>query len=430
MIKRSKLKTASQTGRNWRLSLLAISILIALLSVLLLTGCSIKYRIINLNDYIVAQNSGYDGYGSVKLTIDYSKMCSDFKLTSDEIALVDGIVTDYSPITIEHDGDNKLSNSDIIDAKYNTNEYLSNLENIFNAKIRYEKFKYTVKELESLSELDPFENLIVEANNTMTGSGAVELYTTFITQNDDKIVWNVNHSGENGKLSNGDIITLFFENEIDHEMLAREAGIRLTKTETEYELNCFTKPILDEVDIDILEQLGNEQINRVANEWIGAGLNDKNETKRERVLHNYGYILFTNNKDDGSDLLISVYQVETDPVPAGYYTYVGINGKFAYNDYGFYMSDGSELSDSYVDYEKETVRYDRTFGWNEGAEKMGFLYNDVPYAGHEEIDDLIDSVQSQYGEDYENCYKSSYFRYLEELEVNVEELHDNTITEE
>lgn len=420
MIKGNKLKATSHTGRSWKLSLLAIAILIVFGCVLFLTGCSIKYRNINLNDYVIAQNSGYDGYGSVKLLVDYAKMCSDFELEAEEIALVNGVVEDYSPIIIEHDGDDNLSNGDVINAKYITNEQFENIEGLFDANFAYEKFKYTVKELPHLTEVDPFENVIVETNNTMTGYGSINFSVAFSTQDGEEIIWELKHSGENGKLSNGDVVDLSFKDDIDHEMLARTAGVKLTKTEAKYKIYRFTKPLKDNDSLNCLSESGVEQINVVANEWIGRGLNDKNETQRERNLTPYGYMLLTNNKDDDSDMLIAVYRVETDPVPNDYYTYVGINGTFAYDENGVYMSNGSVLSDSYVDYEKETVRYDHTLGWNEGAEKMGFLYNGVPYAGHEKIDDLIDFVQSQYGEDYENCYKSSYFRYTEKLNDEIE----------
>ena len=138
---------------------------------MLLTGCGSSS--VNLNDYVVITDEGYDGYGTISVKLDYEKLIEDHedKLTDKNIdSSIFGVKTPklaaafvfeaQKPYELSYEESDTLKNGDKIEFTWETNENaIETLKGILEVNIKYSKFTYTVKDLEALTEFDPFENI-------------------------------------------------------------------------------------------------------------------------------------------------------------------------------------------------------------------------------------------------------------------------------
>ena len=402
----TKLNRPTSSAAGW-LSLAGIVIVIVVAMIFAIPKLSRDQVVINVDDYVKMESGGYNGYGESNLYIDYEGILA---LIVAESRIKDEAldsIAQFPIYEITTDGANTLKNGDVVDYTIVVNKpQLTVFEETFDVKLTVtETGKLTVDGLSDVVDYDPFEHLIIDTSDTVDGVGKFEAYAEY--RNGDKLIkWTVEHNGENGTLKNGDIVNLKIKESIDDDLIARDLGIRLTRKECEnYEINCFPVPAIDVEIFYNLHENDKKVLDKVINDWVVEGLNDGMAADGQRTCKPYGYLYYTNtdktNIDEGVDgMLFAIYTVK-DVLYGRYYVFIGIKGNFHYNNDGLFIDSGERLPTSFVLYEKETVRYDKNEGWEQGHEGMGFLVSeDYAVAGHKESKESIAYIQKTFGGDY------------------------------
>lgn len=125
---------------------------------------------INLNKYLEVNESGYDGYGSVKYTIDWNSIEEKYgkkvkytksakKEYGDWLALMEPMELLETSISISFDNNRNLSNGDSVNYTWNIDE--EELSKYIKFKIKYKDGKKDIKELQEISKFNPFDNVEV-----------------------------------------------------------------------------------------------------------------------------------------------------------------------------------------------------------------------------------------------------------------------------
>lgn len=166
-------------------------------------------KTINLNKYIVVEEYGYDGYGSVNIDIDWDaieeKYGSKLSFGSKAQDTYEGFLGMMTPIDalqdyidVEEIANEKLSNGDSVKFVWNIDE---EFEDCVKCKIKYEDGTYKVSCLKEIEKFDPFEGVEVSFNG-IAPNGNAEIvtypYENGLSYDLDK------YSG----ISNGEIVTL------------------------------------------------------------------------------------------------------------------------------------------------------------------------------------------------------------------------------
>lgn len=244
--------------KNFRL-FAVVTVLIIMLSVML-TGCGAPT--VNLNDYVTVTVNGYDGYGSVSVSLDYEKIIADH---SDRLAdnLDNQIFGDktpvlaaelafsyYEPYSIAYEHSNTYKNGDVIEVYWNTNESaIEMLTQVLDIKCTYDNFSYTVEGLRPVKTVNPFENIEMNSWGTSGQAGFSSDGHAYIDVDEDapegygfqyvevdgnkiaKLRIKVDYS-KNGSLSNGDTVHVRLY-DVDPARFAQYCGIEVTCTEAD-----------------------------------------------------------------------------------------------------------------------------------------------------------------------------------------------------
>ena len=394
---------------------------------------------VNVNDYLIYDISGYNNYGSVEIKIDYEKIVDKFQVTDAEKQETLNSVAKFPLFDISYSSSNTLKNDDTVSFKLSENKpQIVVFEEIVGCKIKFEENgTWVVNGFEDVVDFDPFENIVIDASETVNGEGTFSAFIEY--RNGDKFIkWTVEHDGANGVLKNGDIVNLKIKEEIDADLIARELGIRLTRTTCDnYEITELLTSAVDESIFDAISEMDQRTLDGIIDAWVISSLNDDNPADTNRKYEHFGYIYMTNNEpiEDGSKVdgkLLSIYKI-TDDNCGKYFVYIGLSGNYHYNDTGLYIGNGERLPESFVYYDKETVRYNETTGWDQGSEGMGFIFEGMGYAGHREVKETVEYLEETYGENYKYHYATFRLSHLLTNCANStpedEELSESVVTE-
>ena len=402
----NKLNRPTSSAAGW-LSLAGIVLVIIVAVIFALPKLAKDDVIINVDDYITMESGGYNNYGESNLYVDYKGILDLIVAESGLKNEAMDSIQQFPIFEIKTDGANTLKNGDVVNYTVTVNKpQLTVFEETFDVKLSVtEQNSLVVEGLADVVEFDPFEHLIIDTSDTVDGAGSFDAYVEY--RNGDKIVkWTVEHNGENGKLNNGDIVNLKIKENIDDDLIARSLGIKLTRKECEnYTINSLPIPAIDVNIFYNMHENDQKILDKIVTDWVVSGLNDGFITDNPRQFKPYGYLYYTNtdktNLDQGVDgMLFAIYSI-SDVIYGRYYIYIGIKGNFHYNNDGLFIANGERLPTSFVKYEKETVRYDKNEGWEQGHEGMGFLADEyIAIAGHRESKDSIAYIQKTFGMDY------------------------------
>lgn len=377
----------------------------------LFAGCT-KRMEINFNDYVTIEDMGYDGYGSVNIQIDYQTLVNQraqaLELTAEKKQELITIFEYYQPFKPIYEESDVFKNGDKIIIKWELDsKAVKTLEEKMGVDFNTDAIEHTVSNLVSLQEYNPFEHLTINTDNSISGLGSLE-FVINTTINDKNVVWTVAHDGENGKLSNGDVINLKIVTEIDEDAFSRSTGYKLSMKETAYTITTLGEYASSEAIIEAIDRPQLSILNKVMDEWVVSGLNDENPHAQYRTYENVGFIFYTNNlveidvNNVTPSTFVAIYHVNDGFVENGYYVFLALTDTFVLPyEGGVCLEDGSSLPDAFVFYDKETVRYSETFGWRQGDEKMGFLCDGVAYAGHQDLQSALIYVNELYGSKYQ-----------------------------
>lgn len=202
---------------------------------------------INMNKYVEVEFDGYEGIGTVHVTIDWEQIEKDygnklkvgklskeeksalglFGIDQDEIAIIllkEGI--DYSV-----DRNSGLSNGDRVSFEWDIEA--DKLEEYLKVKIKAVDKEYTVKNLEEIDLFNPFEYVTVSFTGTSpNGSAEVKKDSNQEMMNYINVL-----VSKDSNLSNGDKITVTTSISISESNFANKFGCLPSETEKEYEVS-------------------------------------------------------------------------------------------------------------------------------------------------------------------------------------------------
>lgn len=174
---------------------------------------------IDLNDYIEYEFSGYDGKGIVTYNVDLDQLISDNdKLKNcNEDDLADGINGSW-------DRDSDLSNGDVI--VFDWSVHLKDIENKYKVEFLDDDLEVTVRGLEKMPEIDPFDYIEIEYNG-------VAPYTYVVIRTQTTPIGDILYSSDASfYVKNGDTFTITASSYYtgkDLKQQAEEAGYTLTR---------------------------------------------------------------------------------------------------------------------------------------------------------------------------------------------------------
>ncbi|MBQ7059979.1 MAG: zinc ribbon domain-containing protein [Firmicutes bacterium] len=213
---------------------------------------------VNLNNYLSADFSGFDGQGTCAVTFDEESFVKDFagKIVNTEEfleewkankskdaeeskapedkwvkALLKEISFDASPLT-------DLKNSDTVTITWNCKP--KELEEKYNIRLVSSDTVFTVEGLSSIIAIDPFEKVVV----TFEGISPNVTASFDLSGVDEALKKTVYHPDKTANLKNGDIITVTIE-DYDEEAMKAAYGKILSTTTKEYVVDVPSSYVAD-----------------------------------------------------------------------------------------------------------------------------------------------------------------------------------------
>ncbi|MBQ8624955.1 MAG: hypothetical protein IJ419_02120 [Agathobacter sp.] len=377
----------------------------------LCTGCAVTPRqIVNLGDFVKVNQQGYDGHGITEFYIDYEQiinLCEAPDVNKENMRA--HIQQSFYPYTLSVTTCEKTKNGQIIPISFieSSTDLIDAFRQGLNIEIRADAIEYVIKDLPALTNVDFFDMMIVDSHNTVSGTGVAE-FKTSCTVNGERIVFNLKHNGENGKLKNGDKLTVTIDDSYDMEAFILSTGHAPETDSKEITIDFLAEYAIDQTILDHLNPEGDESINQVMDDWVVSGANDySDKATHNRQYRCVGYVVHTNTdsiETVDKSVLSAVYVVNDKLMQDDYFVTMSITGILAYDKDNRISLDGAALPKSFVYYDKETVKWEEITGWEQGSEGQGFLFGSTPYAGHLTLQDAFNFLRTQYGEQYEFVY--------------------------
>ena len=232
-----------------------IAVLIAVLVIKSATSA------IPLDEYVVFETSGYNGYGSVRVRVDWDAVEEKYgdKVSYTEKARADygGFLSFMTPvdlladcIKVKADVEENFSNGDVITFTWEVDE---DLHEYLDCKIKAEGGTYTVSGLEEIATFDAFSDL----NVSFTGAGPNGKVNYEYMGNELR---NRNFScSTSSGLKNGDTVTISITN-TNMESLAEKYGRVPEKLEQEYVVSGLSEYVTaySELSFDYISALKDE----------------------------------------------------------------------------------------------------------------------------------------------------------------------------
>lgn len=311
------------------------AIVVALTLCLVFVGCSsneTQREKIDLNRYLVVETNGYNGYGTISVTLDTERLVkehTDLLVTSETTQTVDNKTPEenaifmfdmFTPFTLKFEEVKTLKNGDIVPIEWVKNEEgLQEVLSVFNADFTYKNVKHEVNGLADIIAVNPFENVHLETSG-LNGQGKIDVGMSMAVVkvgNDNYIfaieVLDLKESG----YSNGDKVVVQLA--VDESNLIPEYGISLTSKTAEVEVSGLSHYPNEETNVcDILDTTYcdiafKEHIKNTVGEatvtYVGAAiyLNDENDKKDD--LTNW------------QNQLVLIYHIDDGNVEGGWYQY-------------------------------------------------------------------------------------------------------------
>ncbi|WP_031547610.1 zinc ribbon domain-containing protein [Oribacterium sp. FC2011] len=342
---------------------------------------------INLDKYLTLKSDGFDGYGKVKVSIDWDaideKYGSKLKFTGaakkelDDKYLdrYDAIDLVRSAVSVSIDDNYSLSNGDEVSYKWNIEDELSEY---VNCKLKYKDGKYKVSELKEIGSFDAFKDLTVEFSGTAPNG-----YANLNYVGSELSYYDFDCDKTSG-LSNGDTITVTIDSS-KIEYCAKNYGKVPESTEKTYTVANLESYLskLNELNKDSLAKM-QAQAEDVFNADVANNWGD------DEVLESLTYIgdyLLTSKNGNGNNKLYLVYKAQVhDTYSNDEATYDKINDVYWYICFRDIKigADGKAIVDlTYYDtpYDRVTIDTGLSAGWwsNKGWYYYGYSTLDELY---------------------------------------------------
>ena len=259
-----------------------IAAVIVIIAIIIFVNVNSK---VDLNDYLKIDVSGYNGYGTVSLEIDWEKFGGDNSKhitdSGSEILLkADSLMRDY--ISVSADKNDNLKNGDTITYHWKIKD---DFKLIYDGKIKAEDGTYTVSGLNEIEKFDPFEDLTISFEGTEPNGKASIKEGTYA---DDITIDNTQN------LSNGDTIKVSLERPDDISYYIdkyKKAPSSVSKQYKVEGLNTYVKSI---DDIKNFEELKKTAVNKIK----ANAITDKSTEKLVDAKY-IGNVIFTQKDQTG-----------------------------------------------------------------------------------------------------------------------------------
>lgn len=381
-----------------------IGLILLLVIALTLCGCGEKdtREEIDLNEYLVIDLSGFDGYGTVAVSLDVERLVHEnskhLVTTPTAISTQEGktpiesaifAFDMYKPYTLKYNESNSLKNGDLVLIEWIENEEgIAQLESVFNARFTHKNVKHEIKELVPMLEVDPFENIYIEVNGA-SGQGTIDISMSQATikVGDENYIFAIaiEDMKETG-YKNGDVVRVKLE--VDEEKLKQEYGFVLKTRTREITLDGFSHyPGIDE---DIFSTLDYTNVNKAFGDHVKETVGEDATFEVEKVL------LFVNEntvKQEESwnwhNQLVFIYKINVGDLH--FYQYFMPN-RNVYVDYVFddetmsrkqivVLDTLEPLSDDKENYVRQTV-------YTGVTSELTFKHDGTTYAGNKSLDKI------------------------------------------
>lgn len=254
-------KPLVQDGINKKEKKTNKKLLIIMLCAIIVTGTILSFVFrkptICINDYVVVNTQGYDGYGTAKAVIDWSGIYEDYapkiKFNSYGRDMYGGVASPIDVlakcITVSAEFGGNYSNGDMVKYYITVDE---TYKHSVACRLVYKDGKEKISKLSKLRDIDVFESLNVEFTGD-DGYGEIRLsgQNNFI----DSFIKEFQYEPKD-HYYNGDVVTIYLSDEYIDE-LQRQQGYRLIATSKEYKVDSLYSYISS------VDQISEECIN----EW-------------------------------------------------------------------------------------------------------------------------------------------------------------------
>lgn len=355
---------------------------------------------INISEYLVYEEVGFDGFGKLDVQLDNDKLLADlipyiknFEMNKEDV--VNYCVTylqNYQILKIEYDTSETLKNGDIVEMHLTKTDYIDELCSYFNVVFDINDVKHTIKLLNPTQTYNPFDDMTMEISG-LDGEG-VASFTIKHESEDGTWSYNVISDVELENLHNGDVINLTIgEGTISDEDMHKNFGLIVEYGTYQHTVNELIYKPHDTVIFECFDEKTKKTFDEVIKDWVIDGLNDENQGKHKRTAELYDLVLMTNEENIK---LFAIYHIDDGFVENGYFVYISPTKDLLIDPVKKEILDSEckKLTSSFIYYDKETIRYTEKFKWGQDYERHGFMYKDVPYAGkltfEEELQYLIE----------------------------------------
>lgn len=395
--------------------------LFCLLCGVMFAGCGVPE--VSLNDYVTITEYGYDGYGSMEVSIDMTQLVSDY---SDKLAknldtqyfgnqtpalAAEFAFYTYQPYALVYEEQQDLSNGDTVVFTWNTNEEaIETLRSVLDVKLTCKDFTYTVQSLTGLTEVDPFANVQIDQRG-VSGcicngyepyviTGYIDAWVELKDGNTQHFNVLAEDYGEK-VWKNGDTLHVKLEDGYDAEQLARNYGITLTRTETDITLNNFAY-FPSDTPAEIFELLSQESMDAAQEAMENIYFNYAGDIK---VTYMGALLYYADEHSDTewehnlNNQIVFIYHIDNGIYPGGWYNYLAPDCDayvgYADNEDGtntkMTIGKGAVPLFTNAVYRHAIVQSFVLPGEVEVAQH--FVYNDLYYAGFQTLEDCIKSME-------------------------------------
>lgn len=373
----------------------ALVVVIAAVCFLVISGNTIR-----MDKYVVVETSGYNGYGTASISINWEAI--DKKYGS-KLSFTDAAKTEYGEwirmttpmevlkdsISVSLEDSHRLSNGDSVAYTWNVDEELFKY---VDCKVKYKNEKLSVSGLEEIDTFDAFKNLEVDFSGVSPNGVANLNY-----KGDDLSTQDFVCETSSG-LSNGDTLIISInENKIEY--YAEQLGKVPAEPDKEYKVEGLDSYVakIDEIDDETLKSM-RQKASEVYKEQEADSWGDGESLQSFSSIGEY---LLTPKSEEtwgNYNQLILVCKAKVKN------TYSSDNGKYdKVNDIYWYIGyddlivtdDGTvsvDLKDYSTPYHSMTIDSGVSNGW---WGTKAWYYN-----GYENLDDLYQDVVASQNENY------------------------------
>lgn len=380
----------------------AIAVLAVVMCCGFMVGCG--KPTVNLNDYVVVKQEGYEGFGVVSFSLNYSKLIEDNKeyLTDENLdssifgdktasLAAELIFSMNKPFALVYESPENAKTGDVVEVKWNTSEdAIEKLSQVLEVEFTYKDFSHTFAALKPVKEIDPFENVKMKYFGMNGEATASEYEDVVIKTENGEISYRVKVENNSYQLSNGDKIKISIDiDEEKQKSLAQNHGLKLSRTSTELIVEGLAY-YPGETPKEVIECVSEKEIDTVKSFILEEYSQYAGDLKAEYV----GMLYYHNTTEPevsyaSGNRLVFIFHMENGIKEGGWYNYC--------------MSTGNVMIAYTEDENGNLVKCVKSYNGNEFPgvacpseydDDFIFEYKNLYYAGAPTLEDLITKINN------------------------------------